>query len=103
MEELEQIQMNFNVAAEVADKINTAAVQIKDLADEKLVMTISSVETAYSSVNSTELLNGGMTIAEQIGRNADRLRYTSEDLLSKAQNLYDAEIKARNIAIERTY
>ena len=95
------IQMNFKKANECAAKLEEAAKKLKQCAQENFQNETKKLELYWKGENSTLYIGKCADIRHNMENTAKKLMQTANTVRTVARNTYDADIRARNIALTK--
>ena len=95
------IQMDFKKANDCAAKLEEAARQLKKVAYERFQNEVRRVGSCWQGDSANLYINKCNTLTQQMGRTANQLSETAKAIRTIAKNTYNADIKARTIALKK--
>ncbi len=96
-----QIQMNFAKAKADADKIDRIAATLKTLSGKQMECSMNNLAAAWTGVNSRLFLKKEGQLQSDINQTVRSLNDIANDIRRIARRVYDAEMRAYEIAIRR--
>lgn len=96
---LYSIQMDFKKANDCAAKLEEASRKLKKTAKECFQNETRKLEACWRGENSVLYINKCYSLTRQMERTASQLMETANTVRIIAKNTYNADIKARNIAL----
>lgn len=93
-----QIRADYNSANRTAEELDDIAVSLHRLADSSLDGAFRTLEGAWRGENAERFLEKGSIVKEQILGTAKDIRNAAERLRSDARSVYQAEMRALEIA-----
>ncbi len=96
-----QIRMNFVKARADADKIDRIAAMMRKLSREKMENSMNNLAAAWTGTNSRLFLKKEGQLQTDIDQTVRNLNDIADDIRKIAQRVYDAEMRAYEIAIRR--
>ena len=100
---LGMIRMEYNKAMKQAEKLDQIAADLKRVADQRFTPSLSQINKAWKSDASVKFIRKGNKLAREILARARELEKAAETVRTIAKNTYNAEMRARQIAKDRTY
>lgn len=100
---LYSIQMDFQKAKNQADALDRMAGDIRRLADNDLSGCMRDVSANWKSENSSLYVSKGQTTAENLRSAAAGINKAASTVRTIAQNIYNAEKRAIDLAKQRKY
>lgn len=97
-----QIQMDFSKAKQDAKKLDNIASRMKTLAKTDVASTISTLTSSWEGDCSKEFAKKEMKVQQDILNSAAELNRVANDIRAIAKRIYDAEMRAYEIASRRT-
>lgn len=98
-----EILFNFNQAKKRAQELEDTAAQLRKLANDELGQTLDNLAAAWKGEAATAYLNKGVRLKAKIIQSAKDLDSTATVIRNTAQRIYDAEMEAYRLAMERLY
>ena len=98
-----EIYFNFEKAKKQATELENVANRISRLASSDLNRTMQTISVNWKGDNASAYLKKGNKLEQEILDTAKALRRTASDIRQIAKNMYDAEMRALEIAQRRTY
>lgn len=103
MKSLFSIEFDFQQAIKRAEELEGIAADMKKLAEEELETSLQSLSIAWKGEAANAYLDKGSRLRDKILKSAGDLVKTASAIRKVAKRTYDAEKKAYQIAMERTY
>ena len=100
---LTEIEIHFEKIKDLSGILETAAEEIKKLAEEDGMQTISAAKAAWISENADIFAGKEIKVMGRICETAGNLAKLSEDMRKQAQRLYEKENQNTLTARARTY
>lgn len=100
---MDLIEMNFRQAKQQAAKLEELAIQLENLAKKDLQDTMQELSGVWKGENAEAYMRKGNRLGENIAATAANLKQIAATIRTTAQRTYETEMRAREIAIERTY
>ncbi|HIZ64619.1 MAG TPA: WXG100 family type VII secretion target [Candidatus Blautia pullicola] len=100
---MDRIEMDFRQAKQQAAQLEELAAQLKNLAAKDLQETMQSLSAAWKGESADSYMQKGVRLEENISGTARKLEQIASTIRITAQRTYEAEMRAREIAKERTY
>lgn len=100
---LGMIRMEYNKAMKQAEKLDQIAADLRRVADQRFTPSLAQVNRAWKSDASVKFIRKGNKLAQEILARAKELEKAAKTVRTIAKNTYNAEMRARQIARERTY
>ncbi len=97
------IQMDFQRAKNQAERLEGIARDISRLADNNLAGCMRDISANWKSGNASLYVSKGQTVAEHLRSVAAGLNQTAATIRTIAQNTYNAEERAIELAKARKY
>lgn len=97
------IRLNYNRATGQADRLDTIADQIRNMAQKEYEDTLNGIANAWKGENANEYLRKARTLRDSIEATADDLGDIADEIRRKAYRIYQAEMAALEIATTRSY
>lgn len=97
------IQMNFQRAKSQADKLERIARDLSRVADNDMSGCMRDVSANWKGENAKIYVNKGYAVAENIRSIASGLNQAAATVRTIAQNTYNAERRALELAKKRKY
>lgn len=101
MKSLSSIKMDFQEALRDADRVESIANRMQNLADGAFEDSMAGLASAWTGENSTQFLRKEGQIQKEIRTNARTLQSIAEDIRTVARQVYEAERRAYYIALRR--
>lgn len=95
------IEIDFRIAMEHADKVEKIGNDMNQMCEEELETCIQSIRNHWTGENAELFLEKEEQMRNGVVSLAERVIQTAETIREMAQNLYQAEIQAWEIANER--
>lgn len=103
MKSLGEIEMDYRKAMEQARSLDALAGQIMKQANENFPEIIANVNAAWQGDNANEYVQKASRLQPKMVTTAKNLRSVAGVIRTVAQNTYNAEKRAYEIAQTRTY
>lgn len=97
------IRLNYSRAKGQADRLDEIASQIESMADNEYEDTLNGIAGAWKGDNSNEYLRKARELKNRINDTAGHLHSIAEEIRRKAYRIYQAEMRALEIANQRSY
>lgn len=97
------IELNFRQAKAQAAQLENLAARLERLAKNDIETALQQISSSWKGESANAYLQKGGKLEENIVRTAADLKRTAQTIRSTAQRTYDAEMKARELAMSRTY
>lgn len=97
------IQMDFQKAKNQADKLDRIARDLNNIANNDISGCMRDISANWSGENAKLYVNKGYVVAENIRSVASSLNQTAATIRTIAQNTYNAEKRALDLAKKRIY
>lgn len=97
------IEMNFQQAKQQASRLEQLASRLERLAKNDFEGTLQQISSCWKGESADAYLQKGGQLENNIVRTAADLRRTAQTIRSTAQRTYNAEMRARELARNRTY
>ena len=98
-----QIFINYNDAIRKADELEEIADNLSRIANQNMEEALRTVSNSWGGENSQIYVSKGNTLKNKIETNANQLRKTARAIRTIAANTKRAELRAWEIANDRTY
>lgn len=95
------IEIDFRIAMEHADKVEKIGNDMNQMCEEELEACIQSIRNHWTGENAELYLEKEEQMRNGVVSLAERVIQTAETIREMAQNLYQAEMQAWEIANER--
>ncbi|MBQ6787683.1 MAG: hypothetical protein IJO85_08175 [Lachnospiraceae bacterium] len=99
----QSIEFDFREACSQADKLDSIADNLGNLAKDKLGDSMQTLSQNWKGENANAYLSKGNNLQNSISSSASELHGIASDIRTIAQNIYNAEMAALEIAEQRTY
>ena len=99
----QSIEFDFKQAYNQAQKLDSIADNLGSLAKDKLKESMQTLSQNWKGENADAYLVKGGTLENNISSTATELHGIASDIRTIAQNIYNAEMAALEIAEQRTY
>lgn len=99
----ESIEFDFRQAKEQAKQLDAIADSLGSLAKDKLSGSMQTLSQNWKGENASAYLSKGSTLQSNISSSSSELHQIASDIRTIAQNIYNAEMAALEIAEQRTY
>ncbi|MBR1629552.1 MAG: hypothetical protein IJ679_09885 [Lachnospiraceae bacterium] len=96
------IEFDFIQAKRSADSLDQLAGQLERLAEDELSTSLHNIRSHWTGRSSEAYAQKGHRLQEQIRSSAKNLRNVATDIRETAQRMYEAEMRAKQIAETRT-
>ena len=100
---MDSIEMNFRKAKEQAAQLEELAARLDNLAKKDIQETMQNLSGAWKGYSADAYIQKGNRLEENIVATAAKLKQIAATIRSTAQRTYETEMRAREIARERTY
>ena len=100
---MDYIEMNFRQAKQQADQLENLAVRLERLAKNDFRGTLQNLSSCWKGESADAYMRKGERLEDHMARTASNLKKTARTIRSVAQRTYEAEMRAREIARNRTY
>lgn len=100
---MDPIEMNFRKAKEQAAQLEELAARLDNLAQKDIQETMQNLSGAWKGDSAEDYIQKGNRLEENIVATAAKLKQIAAAIRSTARRTYEAEMRAREIARERTY
>lgn len=100
---LYQIKMDFRQAKAQADRIDALANRMYKISDQEYESTLRTINGSWNGENAEAFVAKGIQLQVKIRQSAADLRKAAQTIRRIAQNTYEAEMRAYNIARQRSY
>ena len=98
-----KIYMNYKQAVQQADRLQDQAEQLRRIADNRMGDLMQRVNANWRGESADAYLAKCTAMQEKVDRTARSLTNTANALRRAAQRTYNAELRALEIARQRTY
>lgn len=98
-----QIFVDYNNAIRKADELDEIAENLSRIANERMDDALRKVSDSWGGQNSRVYISKGNTVQSQISTTAHQLRNTAKAIRTVAGNTKRAELRAWELANNRTY
>lgn len=95
------IRMDFAKARKEADRLDQIATQLRGLSKQKLEESMGRLASAWTGTNSRLFLQKEGQLQRDIDQTVKELNEIAADIRRIAQRIYDAEMRAYEIAARR--
>lgn len=99
----ESIEFDFRQAKNQARQLDAIADNLGNLAKNNLSDSMQTLSQNWKGENASAYLSKGSTLQNDISSSASELHGIASDIRTIAQNIYNAEMAALEIAEQRTY
>lgn len=99
----QSIEFDFQQARSQADRLDSIADHLGSLAKDKLGNSMQMLAQNWKGENANAYLSKGNAMQGSISSSASELHGIASDIRTIAQNIYNAEMAALEIAEQRTY
>lgn len=103
MKTLYSIQMDYQRAMNQAAELDRLAAQLRTQADSNFPQVLGSIRNAWKGDNANEYVRKAGQLPAKIKGSARDLTNIASTIRTVAKNTYDAEMRAYELAQERTY
>lgn len=103
MKSLTTIRMDFSNAKKQAAELEEIAANMKTLANGDLTDSLDTLSSAWKGDSATAYCGKGESLRAKILASARNLESIAATIRSVAKRTYDAELKAYQLAMARTY
>lgn len=100
---MDLIEMNFRQAKQQAAQLEELAARLENLAKQDLQETMQELSGVWKGENAEAYMRKGNRLEENIAATAAKLKQIASTIRTTAQRTYETEMRAREIAAERTY
>lgn len=100
---MDYIEMNFQRAKQQASQLENLAARLETLAKNDFEDTLQQLSGCWRGNSADAYIQKGHRLGEEVIKTARDLRKTAQTIRSTAQRTYTAEMRAREIARNRTY
>ena len=101
MKSSSEIRFDFQNAMEQARKLDSLADNIERRVSNKLEETAQNIHSAWKGDSATRYIGKDQVLQQQTRQTARTLRDTAEDIRRIARRIYEAEMRALEIAQRR--
>lgn len=98
-----EISLDFKQSIKRAEELENVASDMRKLANDELGNTLNELSAAWRGEAAGSFMNKGAILQEKINKSASNLQNIAATIRSVAKRTYDAEMRALQIARERTY
>lgn len=98
---LYEIKMNFRVANEMADRLQSLASRLAHLADDQFYGTLRGISNNWKGENAEAYIRKGERLKGKMSNTANDLYKAASTVRTIARNTYNAEMRAWRIAQTR--
>jgi WXG100 family type VII secretion target len=98
-----EIKIDFAQAKKCAKELEDIAAEMKSLSNRDMEDSLQNLFGAWTGEAATAYINKGVKLQQKITANAANLERIAATIRSTAKRIYDAEMRALEIARERTY
>ena len=98
-----QIEMNFQQAKKQAEALEQLASRLDRLAGRDFAGTMQDVSNHWKGQNATQYLNKASILQSKMQTSAKSLNSIAASIRTAAKRMHDAELRAWQIAQQRTY
>lgn len=99
----ESIEFNFRQASRQADKIEGIAERLGRLSSTEFGNTMQELSVGWKGENASQYLSKGSRLQKKMNGTVGELYSVASDIRKIAGRIYDAEMAALAIAMERKY
>lgn len=100
---INEIKMNFRAASVMAERLDTLAKKMSNLAENRYYGTLRNISNNWKGENAEAYVRKGEKVKSKMSRTAADLRSAAATVRTIAKNTYDAEMRAYQIAQTRNY
>lgn len=97
------IEFDFRQAMNRADELDQVASEMKRMANNDMQSSLQQLSTAWKGEAASEYLTKGGRLKDKVLKSANDLNKTAATIRSVARRVYNAEMTAYRIAMERDY
>jgi len=98
-----EILFNYHQAIRQAEKLDNVANNLSRLSGDRMESTIGTLNSAWQSDNSPQYIRKVQKVQTDITKSADKLRKIAGAIRTTAEAVRNAELRALEIAKQRTY
>ena len=98
-----EIQMDFQQAKARADELEKVASDIKNLANRDMEDVLQQLSKAWQGESASQYMQKGAQMKAKMMDTVKRLTDTANTIRNTAQRIYNAEMKALELAKQREY
>ncbi len=95
------ILFNYNKAVGQADDLLDIAKEIRSVANNKMESSIQTIDKNWDGESSKKFIKKSVKLKEKVTDSADDIEAIAQAIKKMAKEIYDAEMKAVQIAKER--
>lgn len=103
MATLESIQFDLEQAKRQAAELDNIANSLSSLAKDQLAGSLQTLSQNWKGVNANSYISKGNKLQGNINSSSSQLHAIASDIRTIAQNIYNAEMAALQVAEERDY
>ena len=96
------IIFNYKNALSQADKLDGVAKKLKGISSNDLNNTLSSLDKSWNGDNAWAFIGKGKNIQQKVNASASSINAVADEIRRTAKRIYDAEMRAIEIAESRT-
>lgn len=100
---MDLIEMNFRQAKQQAARLEELGIELENLAKRDFQETMQNLSGVWKGESAEAYMRKGDRLEEKLLNSSARLKRIASTIRAAAQRTYDAEMRAREIAKERTY
>ena len=97
------IEFDFRQAMNRADELEQVAAEMKRMANNDMQSSLQQLSVAWKGEAASAYLTKGGRLKEKVVKSANDLNKTASTIRSVARRVYNAEMTAYRIAMERAY
>lgn len=97
------IEFDFRQAMNRADELDQVASEMKRMANNDMQSSLQQLSTAWKGEAASAYLTKGGRLKDKVLKSASDLNKTASTIRSVARRVYNAEMTAYRIAMERAY
>ena len=103
MKSQKMIEMDYQQAVSQAEELERIAVQLKNQAEQNFPGIIENIQSAWQGDNADSYIKKANTLQPRMMRTSENLKSVAQTIRTVSKNTYEAELRAIEIAQERTY
>lgn len=97
------IEFDFRQAMNRADELEQVAAEMKRMANNDMQSSLQQLSVAWKGEAASAYLTKGGRLKDKVVKSANDLNKTASTIRSVARRVYNAEMTAYRIAMERAY
>lgn len=97
-----KIEFDFNMAIRQANRLSEIAADIEKLSDKKIASTMRDVSYNWTGTNAGQFIAKGNAVKSAVNITAGNLEKTALNIKTIARQIYQTELRAKEIADKRT-